>query len=93
MKTYYIIDSTIFSKAEEIVKALFKGETIINDDANLEFSIRNGKIMITSSLYGQSAFIRPSSFNANHIVEVMDNIVDKFSKVRSFDNMEIVLYR
>lgn len=37
MKTYYIMDSTIFNKAEDVVSALMSGETILNDDANLSF--------------------------------------------------------
>ena len=92
MKTYYIMDSTIFSKAENMVKALFKGETILNDDANLAFSIKNGKIMIEHRLSGQKAFMRPKTYNINHIAELMDTVVDKFIKAGTFDNMEIVLF-
>lgn len=92
MKTYYILDSTIFNKAEDMVKALFKGETILNDDANLAFSIKGSKIMIEHRLSGQSAFMRPKSYNANHIAELMDTVVEKFIKAGSFDDMEIVLF-
>ena len=40
MKTYYIMDSTIFNKAEDVVKALMSGETVLNDDANLRFKVQ-----------------------------------------------------
>lgn len=92
MKTYYIMDSTIFSKAEDMVKALFKGETILNDDANLAFSVKGSKIMIEHTLSGQSAFMRPKTYNINHIAELMDTVVDKFIKAGTFDDMEIVLF-
>lgn len=43
MNTYYILNSTIFSKAEDVVNALKSGKTIINDDANLKFKMEDFK--------------------------------------------------
>ena len=37
--TYYITDSTIFSKEEDMFKAMTEGATVVNDDANIEFNL------------------------------------------------------
>ena len=85
MKTYYITNSTIFSKEEDVVKALMSGETIVNDDADLRFSIekRYGK----DRLFIRDKFIycAPDNWyyldidlnNPKKIVDAMDNAVAK----------------
>ena len=87
MKTYYISNSTIFSKEEDVVKALVSGETIINDDADLEFSIekryRKDRLFIRDKFIGD--YCAPDNWyyldidlnNPKKIVDAMDDAVAK----------------
>lgn len=57
MKTYYLMDSTIFSKAEDVVAALKSGKIVKNDDKRVDFMIKKhyGK----DTLYVRDAFFGP----------------------------------
>ena len=87
MKTYYITNSTIFSKEEDVVKALKSGETIINDDADLRFSIekRYGKdrLLIRDKFVGYCCvpnnwyYLDIDLNNPKEIVDAMDKAVAK----------------
>ena len=74
---YYITNSTIFNKEEEIVKALNNGEVIRTDDANLTFTKKFNKLVV-KKLYtlnnneGWSINI----FNWNDTKEVISVIED-----------------
>lgn len=85
MKTYYIMDSTIFSKAEDVVSALMSGETILNDDANLRFKVQ--KYYNKERLFVRDSFDSNDPQNWFHInnldfskpemvVKAMDKIVE-----------------
>ena len=87
MKTYYITNSTIFSKEEDVVKALMSGETIVNDDADLRFSIEKGygkdRLFIRDKFIGD--YRSPDNWyyldidlnNPKKIVDAMDDAVAK----------------
>lgn len=87
MKTYYITDSTIFSKEEDVVKALMSGKTIVNDDADIEFSIkkRYGKDRLFIRDKFISDYCAPNNWyyldidynNPKKIVDAMDDAVAK----------------
>ena len=86
MKTYYITDATIFSKANDVADALNRGEKIRNDDANLMF--------VKESYCGKDRLLVRSAFfpdlpdnwyriydvhwdNASAIVSLMDAAVER----------------
>ena len=82
MKTYYITDSTIFSKAEEIVAALKNGMTVMNDDTKLRFIIktkyRKPVLMVQDFFADKNDWdtITPRNWSVAGIVEAMDAVVD-----------------
>lgn len=91
---YYIIDSTIFNNDEEMVKALFHGATIINDKADLEFSVKNTKLHIEHRFSGEEAInIKPTTWDTTHIVELMDDVVDKVANRQKWESIVDAVYR
>lgn len=86
MKTYYLMDSTIFSKTEDVVAALKSGKIVKNDDKRVDFMIkkRYGK----DTLYVRDAFFGPDKWatvariaSDSDIVNAMDNVVDSMVSV------------
>lgn len=86
MKTYYLMDSTIFSKTEDVVAALKSGKIVKNDDKRVDFMIKKhyGK----DTLYVRDAFFGPDKWatvariaSDSDIVNAMDNVVDSMVSV------------
>ena len=84
MKTYYITDSTIFNKAEDVVKALMSGETVLNDDAKLRFIIKTRykkPVLMFQEFYGfkdEWNTITPRVWSDAGIIEAMDAVVKEY---------------
>lgn len=82
MKTYYIMDSTIFNKAEDVVKALMSGETIFNDDAKLRFIIKTRykkPVLMVQGFFAPDKewdTITPRNWTDAGIIEAMDAVVE-----------------
>lgn len=82
MKTYYLTDSTIFNKAEDIVAALKNGMTVNNDDAQLRFVIktkyRKPVLMVQDFTGFKNDWdtITPKNWTDAGIVEAMDAVVE-----------------
>ena len=84
MKTYYIMDSTIFNKAEDVVKALMSGETVLNDDARLRFIIKTRykkPVLMFQGFYDfkdEWNTITPRVWSDAGIIEAMDAMVKEY---------------
>ena len=83
--TFYITDSTIFSKDEDMVKELNNGAVIRNDDSNLQFSKLNrynkDRLFVRSIIYDKVPddwyYVSIKDWNnAKEVAAVMDNIVN-----------------
>ena len=91
MKTYYLMDSTIFSKAEDVVKALMSGETVLNDDARLRFIIKTRykkPVLMFQGFYAGNKewdTITPRNWSDEAIVEAMDAMVEEFNLPSGYD--------
>lgn len=91
---YYIVDSTVFNNDEELFKALIKGATIVNDKADLEFSISKAcKLHIEHRFNREEAIdIKPTLWKAEYIVAQMDDVVEKVSN-RKNESLVDAVYR
>lgn len=92
---YYIVDSTIFNNDEELFKALTKGTTIVNDKADLEFSIgKNCKLHIEHRFSGEEAInIKPTLWKAENIIAQMDDVVAKVANRHKWESLTEAVYR
>lgn len=92
---YYIVDSTIFNNDEELFKALIKGATIVNDKADLEFSIdKSTRLHIEHRFSGEEAInIKPTVWKAEHIVAQMDDVVEKVSNRKKGESLVDAVYK
>lgn len=90
---YYIVDSTIFNNDEELFKALIKGATIVNDKADLEFSIKNTRLHIEHRFSGEEPInIKPTLWKAEHIVAQMDDVVEKVANRNKGESLVDAVY-
>ena len=91
MKTYYLMDSTIFNKAEDVVKALKSGETVLNDDARLRFIIktryRKPVLMFQEFYEGGKDWttVTPRVWSDAGIIEAMDAMVKEYELPAGYD--------
>ena len=91
MKTYYITDSTIFNKAEDVVKALMSGETVLNDDARLRFIIKTRyrkPVLMFQGFYAPDKewdTITPRNWSDAGIIEAMDAMVKEYELPAGYD--------
>lgn len=91
---YYIVDSTIFNNDEDMFKALTKGATIVNDKADLEFSIKNCKLHIEHRFSGEDAIdIKPTLWKAENIIAQMDDVVAKVANRHKWESLTDAVYR
>ena len=78
--TYYLQDSTIFANAEDMLKALYAGATIINDDADVKFAFDrpNGEVWLvaTDKFTGKSFQSGVHLYRADVVADMMDRAVD-----------------
>ena len=82
--TFYITDSTIFSKDEDMVNALNNGEKVRNDDSNLQFCklrrYNKDRLFVRSYSFDKVPddwyYVNIRDWNnAKEIADTMDNIV------------------
>ena len=77
---YYVVDSTIFTNDEEMFKALAKGATIVNDDADLEFTTTardcRGYLVATDKFSGRSVQSCIGLIRADIVAGMMDRLVE-----------------
>ena len=77
---YYVVDSTIFANDEDMFKALVKGATIVNDDANLKFTTtaRDCRVYIvaTDKFSGRSVQSSIGLVRADIVADMMDRLVE-----------------
>lgn len=91
-QVYYITDSTIFNKDEEMVKALLKGETIVNDDADIKFHInKRNQIEIESFWTGEKAVIKPTNWGVEYVVRIMDDVVGRLRNSKKWTSTQMTL--
>ena len=92
---YYIVDSTVFNNDEEMFKALIKGATIVNDKADLEFSISKAcKLHIEHRFSGEEPIdIKPTLWKAEYVVAQMDDVVDKVANRHKWESIADAVYR
>lgn len=81
MQTYYITDSTIFGKAEEVMAALKNGNEVRNDDADLVFKVKKhyGKDRLFVKEYFKNTGwvkIDVQFRGADEVVKAMDRLVE-----------------
>lgn len=87
------MDSTIFNKDEDLMKALTHGELIVNDDADLMFSIKNNKFHIEHKFKDWNHDIKPSAWSTPHIISLMDDIVEKIKGKKPGEDFSDTIYR
>lgn len=87
------MNSTIFNKDEELFKALTHGEVIVNDDADLMFSIKNNKLHIEHKFKDWNHDIKPSTWSTPHIISIMDDIVEKIKGKKPGEDFSDAIYR
>lgn len=77
---YYIVDSAIFNNDEDMFKALVKGATIVNDDADLKFTITRINdetwLVATDKFTGKSVQSTISLFRPDVVAGMMDRLVE-----------------
>lgn len=91
MKTYYITDSTIFNKAEDVVAALKEGQTIMNDEAQIRFIYKTRyrkPILMFQEFFGLKNdwnTITPRNWSDAGIIEAMDAMVKEYELPAGYD--------
>ena len=77
---YYIVDSTIFANDEDMFKALVKGATIVNDDADLEFTTtardNRAYLVATDKFSGRTIQSSIGLVRADLVAGMMDRLVE-----------------
>lgn len=77
---YYMTDSTIFNNNEELFKALVKGATIVNDDANLKFTTtardNRAYLVAADKFSGRSIQSSIGLVRADLVADMMDRLVE-----------------
>lgn len=77
---YYITDSTIFSSDSDLFKALVKGATIVNDDADLKFTTTSrdnrAYLVATDKFTGRSVQSSIGLVRADIVADMMDRLVE-----------------
>ena len=77
---YYVVDSTIFNNDEDMFKALAKGATIVNDDADLKFTTttRDNRVYLVAAdkFSGRSVQSSIGLVRADIVAGMMDRLVE-----------------
>lgn len=85
------MDSTIFNKAEDVVKALKSAETVLNDDARLRFIIKTKykkPVLMFQEFYegGKDwTTVTPRVWSDAGIIEAMDAMVKEYELPAGYD--------
>lgn len=91
-KVYYITDGVVFNNDAELVKALTKGATIVNDDADLEFKVKGTRLEITHRFTDEKAVVKPVSWNVSSIIELMDDTVARAQNEKKWNTVVEMIY-